>query len=491
MSTHPQPADTRSATTASRVPTRFVWPLVAVGLALGLLAAWLVPLTSLGQLRGENGDPTLAARARAALGDPRGFDSVDVAEVRGGRVTTATLGPQRGRFEPGSITKTFTAHLFADAVARGEVAYADPLEKHLPELRGTPAGNVTLEALATQRSGLPREPLSRLPSVLKHNVALNDPFDGYTRDRLVTEARTMTLTKPGEYAYSNVGASLLGHALAAAARQPDWASLARVRLFEPLGMTATTIATTDAEVPGDAAQGRSTNGLPADPWTSPGDAPAGASSWTTAADMGKFAQAILEGRAPGMEALDPRAPAGKQRIGLFWMNRETDGRRLVWHNGSTGGSASMMVLDPAAKSAVVMLGTSRRGPESGANALLTGKPNTDRPDVPWVGYALVVASVLMAAQLIGRLLRPRSRTRWIEPALSAAGVLLVTWRLGPWDTIPSAVVGALAGVLVGGVVAGILQSPRLPWTGPGRVRAWLAVTTSALVVALVLALVVG
>ena len=59
------------------------------------------------------------------------------------------------RFELGSITKTVTGLLLAEAVERGEVALDDPLGRHLAELAGTPIGEVTLRELATHEGGLP------------------------------------------------------------------------------------------------------------------------------------------------------------------------------------------------------------------------------------------------------------------------------------------------------------------------------------------------
>src|SRR5688500_18273317 len=63
-------------------------------------------------------------------------------------------------FEIGSITKTFTTTLLADMARDGLVALDDPVQRHLPAgvrmpVRGRP---ITLEDLATHRSGLPRLP---------------------------------------------------------------------------------------------------------------------------------------------------------------------------------------------------------------------------------------------------------------------------------------------------------------------------------------------
>ena len=61
-------------------------------------------------------------------------------------------------FEIGSITKTFTATLLAAMVRDGLVALDDPVARHLPVAPPVKGRAITLEDLATHRSGLPRLP---------------------------------------------------------------------------------------------------------------------------------------------------------------------------------------------------------------------------------------------------------------------------------------------------------------------------------------------
>ena len=70
-------------------------------------------------------------------------------------------------FEIGSITKVFTALLFADMVVRGEVSPGDPVSKFLPREAQVPEfdGNpIKLLDLATYTSGLPRMPSNFKPA---------------------------------------------------------------------------------------------------------------------------------------------------------------------------------------------------------------------------------------------------------------------------------------------------------------------------------------
>ena len=66
------------------------------------------------------GDAALAARARPLL--PGALDRVSIAVVDGSTVTYAGFGAdEHTEYEIGSLTKTFTALLLADAIRRGEV----------------------------------------------------------------------------------------------------------------------------------------------------------------------------------------------------------------------------------------------------------------------------------------------------------------------------------------------------------------------------------
>src|SRR2546429_447294 len=64
-------------------------------------------------------------------------------------------------FEIGSVTKTMTAALLAEFIARGEVALSDPFAKLLPAGTRVPSFNgrgITIGAIVTHTSGLPAVP---------------------------------------------------------------------------------------------------------------------------------------------------------------------------------------------------------------------------------------------------------------------------------------------------------------------------------------------
>jgi serine-type D-Ala-D-Ala carboxypeptidase/endopeptidase len=250
-------------------------------------------------------------------------------------------------FEIGSVTKTFTATLLADAVVKGTVKLDTPLAALLSGW--TIPGPITLESIATQRSGLPRMPGNFTPA-----DAAN-PYRDYNEDKLKAFLAGYDLPRaPGaKYEYSNLGFAVLGTALAHRAKT-DYGTLLQNIVFAPLGMGDSSVATTPAQrarlVPGQTEQGK-----PATNWDFDVFAPAGAIR-STGNDMLKYLKANMAA-APGTAmalAQTPRADmdAGS-RIGLGWM--VTGKKGIVWHNGMTAGYAAFVAFSADRRHGVVVL----------------------------------------------------------------------------------------------------------------------------------------
>ena len=198
------------------------------------------------------GDPGLIRAVEAAVAGMRGLGGLAVARVdrsvAGSRTRFAALGCSGGRvptphsrYELGSITKTWTGMLLADAVERGELFLADPLASWLPELAGTPAGGVTLRELATHTAGLDPVLLGGVLRGRLRGLSGGDPYGSADPARVIAAAGRTGLTARGHHSYSNLGFALLGHAEARAAGAADWPALLRERILRPLGMARTTI----------------------------------------------------------------------------------------------------------------------------------------------------------------------------------------------------------------------------------------------------------
>lgn len=255
-------------------------------------------------------------------------------------------------FEIGSVTKVFTALLLADMVRKDEVKLDDPVAKYLPAEVKVP-GNITLEQLARHTSGLPRMPDNFAPKEPKN------PYADYTVKQLYDALAKIKLASDPGYAYSNLGAGLLGHALALRAKT-DYETLVRTRILEPLGMKDTSI-TLSKDQQTRLAAGHDAFRKPASNWDLPTLAGAGALR-STANDMLNFLAAAMGDpksplRVPMARMIAKRQPTSSPDtvIALGWHITKINDREIVWHNGGTGGYRSFIGYDPKAKTGVVVL----------------------------------------------------------------------------------------------------------------------------------------
>jgi D-alanyl-D-alanine-carboxypeptidase/D-alanyl-D-alanine-endopeptidase len=270
-------------------------------------------------------------------------------------------------FEIGSITKVFTGLLLADLAEQGMVGLDDPLAGYLPAwVRAPTVGGhqITLGDLASHAGGLPRDPKGTLGRWLRDRrnphaaLSVEDLYAGLARTRL--------RRRPGERVkYSNLGAGLLGQALARAAGQP-YEQLVRERICLPLGMPDTVVTPT-SEQTARLATGHTRRGRPAPPLQLPALAGAGALR-STAADMVCLLRANLEpARTPLAAQLEgtqqPRLRAAKRmQVGLGWLIAHPPGAAgpVLWHNGGTSGFRSFAAVARQTGSAVVVLSNTAR-----------------------------------------------------------------------------------------------------------------------------------
>jgi CubicO group peptidase (beta-lactamase class C family) len=305
----------------------------------------------------RNGNPIVLAHLEEQrdMGMLNGFHDVAVAEIdldAADPVQLAGVGATATTpMEVGSVTKAMTGLVIADAVSRGKVRMDVPVSTYLPQLTGSPAGTVTLHELVTHTSGYANFGAVTLRRGF-WSAPLGRNFLGTDSEQMTHEIRGQNLGSRGSFKYSSLGSAAAGQAVAAAAGM-SYSDLMRTRLFEPLGMSHTTIQDADALVTG----GRSQTGITVQPWTFDAYAPAGAAVSTTA-DLAKLATALLEGTAPGMAAMDPTTTTlqANTRVGDFWaISAWQNGQSVTWHSGQTGGYASYFGLDRAHRKAVVVL----------------------------------------------------------------------------------------------------------------------------------------
>lgn len=261
-------------------------------------------------------------------------------------------------YEIGSITKVFTSLLLADMIEKGEVKPDDPVARFLPAKVKVPSRNgrqITLLDLSMQVSGLPR-----LPDNLKPADPAN-PYADYDAPKLYDFLSRYQLTRdPGEkYEYSNLAVGLLGHALALKAGMP-YEELLRRRIFEPLGMSSTSI-TLSEDQKKRLAPGYDASLQPVKNWDLGVLAGAGAIRSTTN-DMLKFVAANLELTDSPLRAAMRRMRSIKKdtgtpdlQIAMAWHILTKFDQQIYWHNGGTGGYRSFMGFNPDTRQGVVIL----------------------------------------------------------------------------------------------------------------------------------------
>ncbi len=299
--------------------------------------------------------------------DKRGVGLVvGLIDARGGRVIGyGRTALQNGRevdgkteFEIGSITKVFTSLLLAEAVARKQVALNDPVARYLPPQAAVPASGqrpITLLDLATHRSGLPSFPENFAP---KNNA---NPYADLSVEQLYgfVAASRLKHEVGAQYDYSNLGAALLGQALANRA-QTDYATLVEGNVCRMLGMADTVVNLSPAQRK-RLAQPYDRGLAPAATWDLAAFAGAGGLH-SDADDLLKFLAANLDtskGSLAGAVALthEVRNGAGgpANDIALGWHVNRVHVPPILWHNGSTGGYRSFIGFDAANHVGVVVL----------------------------------------------------------------------------------------------------------------------------------------
>lgn len=303
-------------------------------------------------------DQTVAALA-SELVDGKFVPGVVVGVVHGtdehiagfGKTGTGGVPDRDTVFEIGSVSKVFTGELFAEAIERGLVEPGDPAGGHLPKGATVPRGtttDITLEQLATHRSGLPRMPDNLTPKDPAN------PYADYTVEQMYKFLSAHQLSRePGaEYDYSNLGMGLLGHIVGLVAGAP-YEQLVREWITDPIGMDDTSIAL-HGTMAARFAAGHDEVG-PVSAWDIRTLEGAGAIR-STAADMIRFVRAHIESPSPAMaRATSVIATRPGGTMGLGWHIGLGELAELRWHNGQTGGFHSFVAFDAEARIGVVVL----------------------------------------------------------------------------------------------------------------------------------------
>jgi serine-type D-Ala-D-Ala carboxypeptidase/endopeptidase len=315
------------------------------------------------------GDNDLRAALEQRFKDDRTGACVAAAVIDSGATATAyyCADPKSQRpydehtaFEIGSVTKTMTAALLAEFIARGEITLNDPVAKLLPPGTSVPSFNgrqITIAGIVTHTSGLPSIPAQY------HMTDINNPYASVTeRDLLGALTATQLTRAPGsQWEYSNFAMMVLSYALAKRSGK-DYETLLRERLLAPLGMNETYVARRPSQV--RLAQGHLANTMPTVPWDFPADMAGVGGVRATLPDMVRYLEGELGTRESAITPALARtqqqvASIGGHTMGMNWEILSTaniaNGHTIIMHGGGTGGYSSFVAFDRAAKRAAVLL----------------------------------------------------------------------------------------------------------------------------------------
>lgn len=258
-------------------------------------------------------------------------------------------GPQL-KYEVGSITKTLTASMIAQAVDEGLVQLDQAFSYYLPSPSINSSENApTIQQLLTHQSGYPTLFDN---DIIIENIRLSlNPYYGVTKDMLLGELEAYSSNDShNSFEYSNVNAAVLGLVLEAVYQQP-YDVLASDFIQEELALENTHFidATTD-----------STNHWE---WSSDDAYLPAVAMISTVEDMLAYSRLQLDNRLGWVEESHQLLAEGvaattngllqADYMAYHWFYDES--HDVYWHDGGTGGYTSYIALNIDKEVAVVVL----------------------------------------------------------------------------------------------------------------------------------------
>lgn len=107
--------------------------------------------------------------------------------------------------EIGSVTKPVMSNLIISMSQAGLFNLNDPIDIHLPQLKGTDAGRLTIEQLLLQVVELPRVP----PGIGKYEMEDDQPYALYPKKELLQYFKGLSIEKKNKASYSHIPHAIL------------------------------------------------------------------------------------------------------------------------------------------------------------------------------------------------------------------------------------------------------------------------------------------
>jgi uncharacterized protein YbbC (DUF1343 family)/CubicO group peptidase (beta-lactamase class C family) len=265
-------------------------------------------------------------------------------------------------FDTASLTKVLaTTTSVMRMVQLGQVKLNDPVAKYIPDFAQNGKNDVTVRQLLTHYSGLRRD-LDLRPS-------WHGPDEAFTR----ANAEKLVNPPGAVFLYSDINFIVLGELVQRVSGMP-LNQYAQTYIFGPLGMTMTTFNPPETWTPRiaptehDERTGAMLRGVVHDPTARAMGGVAGhAGVFSTADDIAKFAQALLNGGAPILspwvveKMTTPQQPPNLTNVrGLGWdidspFSSNRGDLLPVGSFGHTGFTGTSLWIDPTTSTYVILL----------------------------------------------------------------------------------------------------------------------------------------
>lgn len=270
------------------------------------------------------------------------------------------------RFNLGSMGKMFTAVSILQLMEEGLVSLNGTVADYLPDYPNADiAAEITVEHLLTHTSGI-------VVDVFNEEFGLNPHQYRENEDYLPLFVDEPLQFAPGEqFGYSNAGYIILGLIIEELTGQ-NYDEYVREHIFEPSGMLATgaedveedfadlAIGYTSMDIVGN-----DTGVLSDHRSLMPGRGSAAGGAYSTAGDLHKFRNALLDHQLLSTESLDLLL-TGRVQIrdhvayALGFFDEVQSGERVVGHGGGAPGVCSSLSMYPDSGYTVVVLSNSDR-----------------------------------------------------------------------------------------------------------------------------------
>ncbi len=255
-----------------------------------------------------------------------------------------------------SVTKLFTSTAVLRLVEQGKIDLDAPAANYWPDLIGRPAAVVTIRQLLAHQSGV--------PSVLHTGQGLDGALDRskWSQPTSIDEQLEPALALPlrfepgSKYEYSNSGYLILGRIIEEVTGKTYDQVIIDLTLA-PLGLADQ--ACFCADVPGI------DDATPME-WGAQGPLPAVTVHPTLSSSAGglritaralmAWLHALVDGQLLRRETLEAAWAPGRptrtvgETMGLGWLVRDYEGRRVVLHDGTLPGSVAAVAIEPGTRS---------------------------------------------------------------------------------------------------------------------------------------------